>query len=52
MNELVKSDNIPSAIFSANDEMAIGILRAAKEHNIQVPEQLKIVGFDISLTLL
>jgi len=46
MSELINSGNIPSAIFSANDEMAIGILRAAKEHNIQVPEQLKIVGFD------
>lgn len=46
MNELINQGKIPNAIFSANDEMAIGILRAAKEHNIQVPEQLKIVGFD------
>ncbi|NBM54995.1 substrate-binding domain-containing protein [Proteus sp. G2669] len=46
MNALIEAGKMPSAIFSANDEMAIGILRAAKEHNIQIPDQLKIVGFD------
>ncbi|EAM8615963.1 LacI family transcriptional regulator [Salmonella enterica] len=46
MNELIKNGTSPSAIFSANDEMAIGIIRAAKENNIQIPHQLKIVGFD------
>ncbi|ABX88187.1 LacI family DNA-binding transcriptional regulator [Yersinia pestis] len=46
MQALIAAGRVPSAIFSANDEMAIGILRAAKEHNIRVPDDLKVVGFD------
>ncbi|GAM56610.1 lacI-family regulatory protein [Vibrio ishigakensis] len=46
MKEILQTGEAPSAIFSANDEMAIGILRAANELGIKVPEQLKIVGFD------
>jgi LacI family transcriptional regulator len=46
MQALIAEGRVPSAIFSANDEMAIGILRAAKEHHIQVPDDMKIVGFD------
>lgn len=36
----------PSAIFSANDNMAYGILEAAEEYGIRVPEDVAIVGFD------
>lgn len=36
----------PSAIFSANDEMALGILEAARARGIRVPQDLSIVGFD------
>ena len=36
----------PSAIFSSNDEMAAGVLHAARALGIAVPEQLSIVGFD------
>jgi LacI family transcriptional regulator len=36
----------PTGIFSANDEMALGILEAARARGIRVPEQLSIVGFD------
>ncbi|MGX9522577.1 LacI family DNA-binding transcriptional regulator [Vibrio mediterranei] len=46
MTALLKEGKRPEAIFAANDEMAIGILRAAKEAGIAVPDQLKIVGFD------
>ncbi|MDF2152795.1 LacI family DNA-binding transcriptional regulator [Vibrio sp. CAU 1672] len=46
MKALLKEGKQPKAIFAANDEMAIGILRAAQEAGISVPEQLKIVGFD------
>lgn len=33
-------------VFAANDEMAAGIIDAAIEKGIAVPEQLKVVGFD------
>lgn len=36
----------PSAIFASNDEMAAGVLQAAKIRGIDVPEDLSIVGFD------
>jgi DNA-binding LacI/PurR family transcriptional regulator len=35
-----------TAIFAANDHTALGVLRAAHEHHIRVPDQLSIVGFD------
>jgi LacI family transcriptional regulator len=36
----------PTAIFACNDEMAAGVLFAARSRGIAVPEQLSIVGFD------
>ena len=38
--------NPPSAIFACNDMMGIGVLRAAAERNIRVPQQLSVIGFD------
>ncbi|WFE89878.1 LacI family DNA-binding transcriptional regulator [Roseibium porphyridii] len=36
----------PSAIFIGNDEMAFGAIRAARNKDIGVPEDISIVGFD------
>lgn len=36
----------PTAIFASNDEMAAGVLYAARLRGIEVPEQLSIIGFD------
>jgi DNA-binding LacI/PurR family transcriptional regulator len=36
----------PTAIFCANDEMAAGVLRAAREAELKVPRDLSVVGFD------
>lgn len=36
----------PQAILVANDQMALGVLRACAEKGIAVPEQLSVVGYD------
>lgn len=36
----------PTAIFAASDMQAIGVLEAARELNIAVPDQLSVIGFD------
>ena len=35
-----------SALFSHNDQMALGALRALREHGLRVPEDVSVVGFD------
>lgn len=36
----------PSAIFACNDMMGIGVLRAAAERKLRVPDDLSVIGFD------
>jgi DNA-binding LacI/PurR family transcriptional regulator len=35
-----------TAVFAANDSMALGLLRAFAEHGRQVPDDVSVVGFD------
>ena len=46
MTGLFRDSVIPEAIFSANDEMALGVYRAAREYQIDIPTDLKVIGFD------
>ncbi|MDN4076009.1 LacI family DNA-binding transcriptional regulator [Fictibacillus terranigra] len=43
---LIMQGQLPSAIFYANDEMAIGGIQAFSEKGIKVPEDVSIIGFD------
>jgi len=36
----------PTGIFAASDTQAMGVLKAARERGVAVPEQLAVVGFD------
>jgi LacI family transcriptional regulator, galactose operon repressor len=38
----------PTAIFAFNDNIAIGVLRAARKRGLRVPEDLSVIGFDDS----
>ena len=46
-SEIFSSDRkLPDAIVCENDLIALGVLTAAAERNIKIPEQLKIAGYD------
>ena len=38
--------HLPQAMLCANDEMALGLQTTLQKHNIQIPEQISIIGFD------
>ncbi|MBV9555704.1 MAG: LacI family DNA-binding transcriptional regulator [Pseudolabrys sp.] len=44
--ELLRAPNPPSALFCANDLMAIGALEAASELGLRVPEDVSVMGYD------
>lgn len=44
--KIIKNENLPSAFFVANDIMALGVLDALRKQAIQVPDQVKVIGFD------
>jgi DNA-binding LacI/PurR family transcriptional regulator len=46
MYQLVEQITIPTAVFAQNDRMAVGVLRAARELDIHVPQQLNVIGID------
>ncbi|WP_085992129.1 LacI family DNA-binding transcriptional regulator [Oceanobacillus senegalensis] len=46
--KLLQKNRRPTAIFAGSDSIAVGVYRAANELNINIPEQLSVVGFDDS----
>lgn len=46
MWELLQLSSRPTAVFAANDMMAMGALAAIKEAGLEVPRDVAIVGFD------
>ncbi|MHB8064941.1 MAG: LacI family DNA-binding transcriptional regulator, partial [Ruminiclostridium sp.] len=43
---LKKMPKLPEAIFSDNDTIAIGAIKALMEFNIKVPDDISVIGFD------
>jgi DNA-binding LacI/PurR family transcriptional regulator len=46
MGTLLKLQSPPTAVMCSNDMTAIGVLHAAADAGIKVPEQMSVIGFD------
>jgi len=46
MEKLLALKFPPTGVFCFNDEMAIGAMKAIRNHGLKVPEDISIVGFD------
>jgi LacI family transcriptional regulator len=44
--ELNRLSDRPTAVLCSNDMTAIGVMREAYEQNIEIPDDLSVVGFD------
>jgi LacI family transcriptional regulator len=45
MKKLLALENRPTALLLMNDFSALGVLRAAKESGVRVPEEISLIGF-------
>jgi LacI family transcriptional regulator len=45
-NRLLDLSPAPTAIFASNDEMAAGVVHAARQRGLAIPDDLSIIGFD------
>jgi LacI family transcriptional regulator len=43
---LLKLAQPPTAVFAGSDEMALGVIEAARSLGVRVPEDLSVIGFD------
>lgn len=46
MSELIRQENIPTAVFATSDIMAIGAANAIKDSGMDVPGDVSVVGFN------
>lgn len=44
--DLLQQDDPPTAIFAASDTQALGVINAAAELNIRIPDELSLIGYD------
>lgn len=45
-NLIIANNDLPDAVFCANDQMAVGFMRALGEHQLSAPRDVAVVGFD------
>jgi DNA-binding LacI/PurR family transcriptional regulator len=44
--EMLSAEDRPTAVFAASDQQALGVLEAAEDLGLSVPDDLSVVGFD------
>ena len=45
-HRILRGEHRPSAIFTASDTQALGVVAAAREIGLQVPDDLSVIGYD------
>jgi len=48
MKKILEQDDLPSAVFCFNDDMAVGAMKAIYEKGLKIPDNISLVGFDDS----
>ncbi len=43
---IIAAGDLPEAVFCANDQMAIGFIKAMQENHLRAPDDIAVVGFD------
>lgn len=46
MVQILNLEDRPTAVIAYNDNMAIGAIKAVKDHNLKIPDDFSIIGFD------
>lgn len=46
VNQFLSLVERPTAIFCANDEMAVGVIHGIQDQGLQVPDDIEVMGFD------
>lgn len=46
MLDLFQKHTLPTAVFAANDAIALGAMKAIKEHGLDIPQDISMVGFN------
>ena len=46
MNEILEKKQLPTAVFTASDQIAFGAMKAIREHDLNIPEDISLIGFD------
>jgi DNA-binding LacI/PurR family transcriptional regulator len=46
MNKILSQSSLPTAVVAANDTFALDAITACREHRLNIPEDISLVGFD------
>ncbi|PSL44550.1 LacI family transcriptional regulator [Salsuginibacillus halophilus] len=46
VDRIMKADQMPTAVFAATDEMALGVIHGLQDADWRVPDDVEVIGFD------